>query len=176
MIADRIETDLIGPLAVPGHVLYGVHTRRAEQNFDVSGLRLKDFPEFIQSMAMVKKAACLANMELGLLSPEKAQAISDACDDIIELKGIEENFPVDMMQGGAGTSTNMNLNEVVTNLALIKLGAKIGDYARLHPNDDVNLSQSTNDVYPTAIDVAPSFYPVLSSFPAWVVPCWAGEA
>ncbi|PBB28911.1 MAG: aspartate ammonia-lyase [Mesorhizobium sp.] len=151
MIADRIETDLIGPLAVPGHVLYGVHTRRAEQNFDVSGLRLKDFPEFIQSMAMVKKAACLANMELGLLSPEKAQAISDACGDIIELKGIEENFPVDMMQGGAGTSTNMNVNEVVTNLALIKLGAKIGDYARLHPNDDVNLSQSTNDVYPTAI-------------------------
>ncbi|TGS14326.1 aspartate ammonia-lyase [Mesorhizobium sp. M2E.F.Ca.ET.209.01.1.1] len=151
MLADRTESDLIGPLAIPGHVLYGVHTRRAEQNFDVSGLRLKDFPELIQSMAMVKKAAGLANMELGLLSAEKAQAISDACDELIELRGIDENFPVDMMQGGAGTSTNMNINEVVTNLALIKLGAKVGDYAKLHPNDDVNLSQSTNDVYPTAI-------------------------
>ncbi|MBM2712900.1 aspartate ammonia-lyase [Mesorhizobium caraganae] len=151
MSVERIESDLIGPLAIPGNVLYGVHTRRAELNFDVSGLRLKDFPELIQSMAMVKKAAALANMELGLLSPEKAQVISDACDELVELRGIEENFPVDMMQGGAGTSTNMNVNEVVTNLALIKLGATVGDYAKLHPNDDVNLSQSTNDVYPTAI-------------------------
>ena len=151
MIVERIESDLIGPVAIPGNVLYGVHTRRAEQNFDVSGLRLRDFPELIQSMAMVKKAAALANTELGLLSSEKAQAISDACDDLVELRGIDENFPVDMMQGGAGTSTNMNVNEVVTNLALIKLGAAVGDYAKLHPNDDVNLSQSTNDVYPTAI-------------------------
>ncbi|MER9169304.1 aspartate ammonia-lyase [Mesorhizobium australicum] len=151
MSVERIESDLIGPLAIPGNVLYGVHTRRAEQNFDVSGLRLKDFPELIQSMAMVKKAAALANMELGLLSREKAQAISDACDELVELKGIEENFPVDMMQGGAGTSTNMNVNEVVTNIALVKLGATVGDYTTLHPNDDVNLSQSTNDIYPTAI-------------------------
>ncbi|MDG4889882.1 MULTISPECIES: aspartate ammonia-lyase [unclassified Mesorhizobium] len=151
MIVERIESDLIGPIAIPGNVLYGVHTRRAEQNFDVSGLRLRDFPELIQSMAMVKKAAALANTELGLLSSEKAQAISDACDDLVELREIDENFPVDMMQGGAGTSTNMNVNEVVANLALIKLGAAVGDYAKLHPNDDVNLSQSTNDVYPTAI-------------------------
>ncbi|MFB9981333.1 aspartate ammonia-lyase [Mesorhizobium kowhaii] len=151
MIVERIESDLIGPLAIPGNVLYGVHTRRAEQNFDVSGLRLKDFPELIQSMAMVKKAAALANRDLGFLPPEKAQAISDACDKLVELRRIEENFPVDMMQGGAGTSTNMNVNEVVTNLALINLGANVGDYAKLHPNDDVNLSQSTNDVYPTAI-------------------------
>ncbi|MDC9835958.1 aspartate ammonia-lyase [Rhizobium binxianense] len=151
MFDDRIETDLIGSLTIPGNVLYGVHTRRAEQNFDVSGLRLKDFPELIQSMAMVKKAAALANRDLGLLPPEKAQAIAEACDDLIELKRIDENFPVDMMQGGAGTSTNMNVNEVVTNLALIKLGANVGDYSKLHPNDDVNLSQSTNDVYPTAI-------------------------
>lgn len=151
MLAERIEWDFLGPLAIPGNVLYGVHTRRAEQNFDVSGLRLRNFPELIQSMAMVKKAAALANGELGLLSPEKAEAISQACDDLIKLKGIDENFPVDMMQGGAGTSTNMNVNEVVTNLALIKLGANVGDYSKLHPNDDVNLSQSTNDVYPTAI-------------------------
>ncbi len=151
MNIERIEADLIGPLAIPGNVLYGVHTRRAELNFNVSGLRLKDFPELIQSMAMVKKAAAQANAELGHLTQEKAAAISEACDDLIELKDIQENFPVDMMQGGAGTSTNMNVNEVVTNLALLKLGANVGDYATLHPNDDVNLSQSTNDVYPTAL-------------------------
>jgi len=151
MTSERIEADLIGSLAIPRNVLYGVHTRRAELNFDVSGLRLKDFPELIQSMAMVKKAAALANSELGLLSTERAHAIAAACDDLIELRGIDENFPVDMMQGGAGTSTNMNVNEVITNLALIKLGAEIGDYSKLHPNDDVNLSQSTNDVYPTAL-------------------------
>ncbi len=150
-LAERIESDLIGPLAIPRHVLYGVHTRRAELNFDVSGLHLRDFPELIQSMAMVKKAASIANMELGLLSPEKAEAISQACDELIELNDIDENFPVDMMQGGAGTSTNMNVNEVLANLALLKMGADVGDYSKLHPNDDVNLSQSTNDVYPTAI-------------------------
>lgn len=148
---ERIETDLIGPLPIPGDVLYGVHTRRAELNFTVSGLRLKDFPELIQSMAMVKKAAACANAELGLLSAEKASAISEACDELIELKCVDENFPVDMMQGGAGTSTNMNVNEVVANLALLKLGANVGDYDKLHPNDEVNLSQSTNDVYPTAL-------------------------
>lgn len=151
MSIDRIESDLIGPLEIPKGVLYGVHTRRAELNFDVSGLQLKDFPELIQSMAMVKKAAASANAELGLLSLEKAEAISGACDDLIELHDIDGNFPVDMMQGGAGTSTNMNVNEVVTNLALLRLGAQVGEYSRLHPNDDVNLSQSTNDVYPTAL-------------------------
>jgi len=153
MSIERIEADLIGSLPIPANVLYGVHTRRAELNFDVSGLRLKDFPELIQSMAMVKKAAALANRDLGLLTAEKAAAISEACDDLIELKDIVDNFPVDMMQGGAGTSTNMNVNEVVTNLALLKLGGNVGDYATLHPNDDVNLSQSTNDVYPTALRV-----------------------
>lgn len=151
MATDRIETDMIGSLPIPAGVLYGVHTRRAELNFDVSGQRLKDFPELIQSMAIVKKAAALANADLGLLSVEKAAAISNACDDLIALKHIDENFPVDMMQGGAGTSTNMNVNEVVTNLALLTLGASVGDYSKLHPNDDVNLCQSTNDVYPTAL-------------------------
>lgn len=151
MKAERIETDLIGSLAIPANALYGVHTRRAELNFDVSGHRLRDFPELVQSMAMVKKAAALANAELGLLPKEKAQAILLACDDLIALNGLDENFPVDMMQGGAGTSTNMNVNEVITNLALLKLGGRIGDYTKLHPNDDVNLSQSTNDVYPTAL-------------------------
>ncbi|MGV4797028.1 aspartate ammonia-lyase [Rhizobium sp. F40D2] len=154
MGTERIETDLIGPLPIPGDVLYGIHTRRAELNFTVSGLRLKDFPELIQSMAMVKKAAACANAELGLLSAEKASAISEACDELIELKCVDENFPVDMMQGGAGTSTNMNVNEVVANLSLMKLGANVGEYDKLHPNDDVNLSQSTNDVYPTALRLA----------------------
>jgi aspartate ammonia-lyase len=153
MGADRIEADLIGPLPIPSKVLYGVHTRRAELNFDVSGQRLNDFPELVQSVAMVKKAAALANAELGVLAKDKAWAIAAACDDVIELDGIDDNFPIDMMQGGAGTSTNMNVNEVVTNLALLKLGYSVGDYAHLHPNDDVNLSQSTNDVYPTALRV-----------------------
>ncbi|TGR65713.1 aspartate ammonia-lyase [bacterium M00.F.Ca.ET.194.01.1.1] len=151
MSVERIESDLIGSLSIPADALYGVQTRRAAMNFDVSGMRLKDFPELIQSMAMVKKAAALTNHELGLLSAEKCQVICGACDDLIELKEIDANFPVDMMQGGAGTSTNMNVNEVIANLALLKLGAHLGDYAKLHPNDDVNLSQSTNDVYPTAL-------------------------
>ena len=151
MRAERIEADLIGSVSLPTNVLYGVHTRRAELNFDVSGIRLSDFPELIQSLAMVKKAAALANRDLGLLSFDKSRAICEACDDLIELKEIDTNFPIDMMPGGAGTSTNMNINEVVTNLALVKLGYGVGEYARLHPNDDVNLSQSTNDVYPTAL-------------------------
>lgn len=151
MRAERTEADLIGSVSLPSNILYGVHTRRAELNFDVSGMRLRDFPELIQSLAMVKKAAALANRDLGLLSFEKSRAICEACDDLIELKEIDTNFPIDMMQGGAGTSTNMNVNEVVTNLALLKLGHEVGDYARIHPNDDVNLSQSTNDVYPTAL-------------------------
>ncbi|WP_434730421.1 aspartate ammonia-lyase [Rhizobium binae] len=151
MSVKRIEADLIGSLSIPAGVLYGVHTRRAGFNFDVSGMRLKDFPELVQSMAMVKKAAALANFDLGLLSEERCRVICEACDDLIELREIDDNFPVDMMQGCAGTSTNMNVNEVVTNIALWKLGAIVGDYSTLHPNDHVNLSQSTNDVYPTAL-------------------------
>jgi len=146
MGTERTETDLIGSLPIPAGALYGVHTRRAELNFAVSGIRLKDFPELIQSLAMVKKAAAQANAELGLLSTEKAAVISEACDELIELQWIDENFPVDMMQGGAGTSTNMNVSEVIANLALLKLGEAVGRYDKLHPNDDVNLSQSTNDV------------------------------
>ncbi|WCK80074.1 aspartate ammonia-lyase [Agrobacterium fabrum] len=147
----RTESDLIGSVTLPPGVLYGVHTHRAEKNFGVSGLRLEDFPELIQSMAMVKKAAALANFELGLIAIEKMRAIASACDQLIKGQAINGNFPVDMMQGGAGTSTNMNVNEVLTNLALATLGANVGDYDVLHPNDDLNRSQSTNDVYPTAI-------------------------
>ncbi|MCL7999729.1 aspartate ammonia-lyase [Brucella sp. 21LCYQ03] len=147
----RIEVDLLGEVSVPDGMLYGVHTARAVQNFAVSGIRLQDFPEFIAALAMVKKAAVAANLELGLLAPEIGGAISRACDKLINRELLHPHFPVDMMQGGAGTSTNMNANEVITNIALLELGRLPGEYNVIHPNDHVNLSQSTNDVYPTAI-------------------------
>lgn len=149
----RIERDLLGERALPTDSLFGIHTLRASENFDVSGMHLHDFPEFIVALAMVKKAAVLANHELGAIDSEKAIAIADACDVLIDGRVLEPHFPVDMMQGGAGTSTNMNVNEVIANLALQAMGRQPGDYAAIHPNDHVNLSQSTNDVYPTAIRV-----------------------
>ena len=114
---------------------------------------LAHFPELVRALAMVKKAAALANRDLGALDPAIAAAIAAACDEIVA-GGHHEHFVVDMIQGGAGTSTNMNANEVIANLALEALGHAPGDYARLHPNDHVNRSQSTNDVYPTAIRLA----------------------
>ncbi len=147
----RIESDLIGERRLPADTLYGVHTLRAAENFDVSGIRLQDFPEFIVALAMVKKAAAAANLELGLIHSDIGSAISKACDRLISGEILQPHFPVDMMQGGAGTSTNMNANEVIANLALLEMGIRPGNYDVLHPNDHVNLSQSTNDVYPTAI-------------------------
>ena len=126
-----------------------MHTARAVENFPITGVTLKDFPELVQSLAMVKKACALANMELGALNQRVGGAITRACDRIIAGEG-HENFIVDMVQGGAGTSSNMNANEVVANLALRELQRPAGDYKTIHPNDHVNLSQSTNDVYPTA--------------------------
>lgn len=149
----RIERDLLGERPLPADSLFGIHTLRAAENFDVSGIRLHDFPEFIITLAMVKKAAVQANLELGAIDREKAIAIANACDVLIDGRVLEPHFPVDMMQGGAGTSTNMNVNEVIANLALQAMGRQPGDYAAIHPNDHVNLSQSTNDVYPTAIRV-----------------------
>ncbi len=147
----RIEADLLGEICVPAGTLYGVHTARAAENFDVSDIRLHDFPEFIVALAMVKKAAAAANLELNLVAPEIGAAIDRACDKLIGREVLKPHFPVDMMQGGAGTSTNMNANEVIANLALLDMGKLPGDYDAVHPNDHVNLSQSTNDVYPTAI-------------------------
>jgi aspartate ammonia-lyase len=150
MARTRIETDSIGSVTLPENVDYGVHTHRAVENFPITGVLLRDYPELVQSLAMTKKAAALANMELGVLDRRIGQAITRACDRIIAGEG-HANFIVDMVQGGAGTSSNMNANEVVANLALRELQRPAGDYKTIHPNDHVNLSQSTNDVYPSAV-------------------------
>ena len=149
----RIEEDSLGPIELPIDCIWGVHTARAIDNFPISGIPLSLFPEFVRALAMVKKAAAQANRSLGVLSAEKAKVIGKVCDEIIAGQH-HQAFGVDMIQGGAGTSTNMNANEVITNLALIKMGHKPGEYEHLHPNDDVNRSQSTNDVYPTAMRLA----------------------
>ncbi|MEU4667755.1 aspartate ammonia-lyase [Amycolatopsis sp. NPDC023774] len=153
MTTTRTEADLLGELAVPADAYYGVHTRRAMANFPISGLPLQTHPELVVALARVKHAAALANHDVGLLSGEKTAAIVAACEEI-EAGRLHEQFTVDVIQGGAGTSSNMNVNEVVTNRALEILGHPRGDYARLHPIDDVNLGQSTNDVYPTAVKLA----------------------
>ncbi len=149
----RREHDLIGDLDVPTAAYYGVHTARAADNFPISGIQLAIYPIFIAALAAVKQAAATANGELGLLSKEKTAAIVTACSEI-RAGRLHEEFILDMIQGGAGTSTNMNANEVIANRALEHLGFSRGDYAQLHPLQDVNLGQSTNDVYPTAVKIA----------------------
>jgi aspartate ammonia-lyase len=149
----RTEHDLIGDRQVPGDAYYGVHTLRALANFPITGTAISIYPELVQALACVKQAAALANLELGLLDDARAGAIVRACEEIRGGALLAE-FVVDVIQGGAGTSTNMNANEVIANRALELLGAAKGDYARLHPLDHVNLSQSTNDVYPTAVKLA----------------------
>jgi aspartate ammonia-lyase len=146
----RTEKDLLGERAVPNTALYGVQTLRATENFAITGIKLKHFPKLVNALAMVKKAAAKANTKLGLLDATKAAAIFQACDEIIAGQW-HSHFVVDVIQGGAGTSTNMNANEVIANRALEILGHARGDYQYLHPNNHVNLSQSTNDAYPTAI-------------------------
>ena len=150
MNSTRTERDSIGEMEIPANADYGIHTARAVENFPITGIRLSHFPELIESLAMVKKAAAQANRDFGQLKPEAAAAIISACDLVIA-GDARDHFVVDMLQGGAGTSTNMNANEVIANLALRLLGRPRGDYAALNPNDHVNLSQSTNDVYPTAV-------------------------
>lgn len=152
-MATRKEHDFIGELEIQDDVYYGVQTFRALENFNISHERLCDFPQFIASLAQVKKAAALANFDLDLIDKEKKDAICKACDKIIAGEFVDQ-FVVDMIQGGAGTSTNMNANEVIANVGLEILGHKKGEYKYLHPNDHVNLSQSTNDAYPTALRVA----------------------
>ncbi len=146
----RMERDSIGEMAIPADADYGIHTARAVENFPITGILLRHYPELVQSLAMAKKAAAMANRDLGTLKPEIAQAIISACDLVIAGDGLKY-FVVDMLQGGAGTSTNMNANEVIANIALKLMGRPRGDYATINPNDHVNLSQSTNDVYPTAV-------------------------
>ncbi|MDR3376283.1 MAG: aspartate ammonia-lyase [Ancalomicrobiaceae bacterium] len=149
----RIEHDLLGNKEVPGEVYYGVHTLRAVENFPVTGTPIAHYPDLIHALADIKHAAARANAELGLLPHDLAEAIVAACREV-KAGRFHDQFVVDVIQGGAGTSTNMNANEVIANRALEILGAKRGDYARLHPNEHVNMSQSTNDVYPTALKVA----------------------
>ena len=155
-LSTRTEHDLIGDRQVPATAYYGVHTLRALENFPISGTPISIYPDLIGALACAKQAAAIVNRELGLLDDERAAAITRACEEIRGGALLEE-FVVDVIQGGAGTSTNMNANEVIANRALELLGAKKGDYARLHPLDHVNLSQSTNDVYPTAVKVALQF-------------------
>ena len=143
----RVEKDSIGVKDIPEEVYYGVQTLRAAENFHITGLNMH--PEIINSLAYIKKASAITNCEVGILEKKKAQAIVQACDEIIEGK-FHDAFIVDPIQGGAGTSLNMNANEVIANRAIEILGGKKGDYTIVNPNDDVNCGQSTNDVIPTA--------------------------
>jgi len=149
----RYETDLLGTLQVPADAYYGVQTQRAIDNFKISGQLLSSYPHFIHALAMVKKAAAKTNYELGLLDEEMNSLIGETCDEIMAGQ-LHDQFPIDMIQGGAGTSVNMNANEVIANRVLEKRGKVKGDYQFCSPNDQVNLSQSTNDAYPTAIKMA----------------------
>jgi aspartate ammonia-lyase len=154
--AYRTEHDSLGEREIPNHAYYGVQTVRALENFAISGVPLRNFAHFVDALAYVKKAAAQANAQLKVLDSAKARAIEEACDEILAGK-LHEHFVVDMMQGGAGTSTNMNANEVIANRALEFMGHSKGEYKHLHPNDHVNCSQSTNDAYPTAIKLAVIF-------------------
>ncbi|WP_031002061.1 aspartate ammonia-lyase [Streptomyces sp. NRRL F-5727] len=154
--ATRSEHDLLGHRNVPADAYWGIHTLRALENFPVTGTPISVYPHLVDALAAVKEAAALANRELGLLPADKAEAIVVACREIRDGR-LHEEFVVDVIQGGAGTSTNMNANEVVANRALELLGHAKGDYQHLHPNEDVNLGQSTNDVYPTAVKIATVF-------------------
>lgn len=152
----RDEHDLLGTRKVPAGAYYGIHTLRAIENFPITGMSIAIYPELVRALACIKQAAALTNHELGLLDEERTSAIVHACE-LLRAGQYHEHFAVDVIQGGAGTSSNMNANEVIANVALESLGRDKGDYAYLHPNEHVNLSQSTNDVYPTALKLAAHF-------------------
>ncbi len=149
----RAEFDFLGSKLIPEGAYWGIHTARAVENFPITGQTVSQMPELVRALAFVKKAAAAANLQLGVIDISKANAISNACDELIAGK-LHDQFVVDVIQGGAGTSTNMNANEVIANRALELMGADRGTYSLLHPNDHVNASQSTNDVYPTALRLA----------------------
>jgi aspartate ammonia-lyase len=149
----RMEHDLLGEREVPMDAYYGVHTLRALENFPISKIPISTYPNMVRALACVKQACALANNELELLDERKTDAIVNACEEIRAGK-LHSQFAVDVIQGGAGTSTNMNANEVIANRALELLGFARGEYKQIHPLEHVNMSQSTNDVYPTAIKVA----------------------
>ena len=149
----RLEHDLLGDKEVPSEAYYGVHTLRALENFPITGITIAVYPDLVRALAQIKRAAAQANCELGLLERERMEAIVAACDEVVAGR-LHEQFVVDVIQGGAGTSTNMNANEVIANRALEIMGHARGEYGFLHPNEHVNMSQSTNDVYPTALKLA----------------------
>jgi aspartate ammonia-lyase len=151
--AERVEKDLLGSAVISNHVYYGIQSQRAIDNFQLSNVPIHHYPNFIKALAMVKQACAIANYKLGLLEENKFLAINLACLDVMQGK-LDQHFQIDMLQGGAGTSANMNANEVIANRALEIMGQAKGQYQFLHPNDDVNKSQSTNDVYPSAIKLA----------------------
>jgi aspartate ammonia-lyase len=154
--ATRTETDSLGSREVPADAYWGIHTARALENFPITRRAIFNYPDLITALARVKQAAAKANRELGDLSPEKADIIERVCQEIVDGQW-HDQFVVGVIQGGAGTSTNMNTNEVIANRGLELMGRPRGDYSHLHPIDDVNRSQSTNDVYPTAIKLAMVF-------------------
>jgi len=149
----RTEYDLLGACQVPKDAYHGIHTQRAIDNFAITGSPISIFPHFIAALASIKEAATASNLKLGLLDAKRAHAIISACRDV-RAGMLNSHFLVDVIQGGAGTSTNMNANEVIANRALEILGYEKGSYSNLHPNEHVNMSQSTNDVYPTALKIA----------------------
>ena len=151
--AHRIETDSLGDIAIPAQSAWGSQTQHAIDNFPITGVAISHYPELIVALAQIKAACAQANADLGCVNRDTAAIITEICNEIISGKH-HDQFVVDVMQGGAGTSSNMNANEVIANLGLKRLGHEFGDYQHLHPNDHVNRSQSTNDVYPTAIRLA----------------------
>ncbi len=152
-VKTRREHDFLGELEIPEDTYYGIQTMRALDNFNISGLSISTYPSFIIALGMIKKAAAKANAKLGVLPQNIADAICQACDELIAGKHLDQ-FPIDPIQGGAGTSTNMNANEVIANRALEIMGHKKGEYEYCHPNNHVNCSQSTNDAYPSALRLA----------------------
>ena len=149
----RIEKDFLGEKQVPESVYYGVQTLRGKENFHITGIPMSKEPYFVKAFGYVKKAAAMANRDLGAIDAKVANAIIAACDRVIAGE-MNDQFVTDFIQGGAGTSTNMNANEVIANLAIESLGHKKGEYQYVNPNDHVNFGQSTNDVYPTAFRLA----------------------
>src|SRR5436189_1710231 len=149
----RIERDFLGEKQIPDDAYYGVQTLRGKENFYITGIPMSLEPNFVRAFGYVKKAAALANRDLGVLDAKIADAIAAACDKLIAGE-MRDQFVTDFIQGGAGTSTNMNANEVIANLALESLGFGKGDYQQVSPNDHVNYGQSTNDTYPTAFRLA----------------------
>ncbi len=149
----RTEKDLLGEKQVPANAYYGVQTARALENFQLSGVEINHYPGFVEAWALVKLAAAQANYDVGAMKKERLDAIEKACNAVLAGK-YHDQFQVDWYQGGAGTSTNMNANEVLANIGLELSGHKKGEYQFLEPHDDLNMSQSTNDSYPTAIKVA----------------------